>query len=199
MTLRDHIKFLWHFLSHPRLVAALMPSSKSLGLELMRAARVDEADFIIELGTGPGNISEAILDMKGPRAGYMGIEINESLALSAQERLPGADIVWGSAARMQAILSLRQRDSCDAVVSCLPWVTVEDATQDEILDQIYDTLSPGGHFSTLALLPGALLPKAEMFRKKMAERFGNVQVTRVVWANLPPAVVYWSVKDCDPR
>jgi len=194
MTLWDRIEFVRQFLSHPRLVASLVPSSRQLGLELAQVAGVPDANFIVELGTGPGNISEVILDMKGPRAGYMGIEINEALAGSAQSRLPGADIVWGSAARMRAILSLRQRESCDAVVSCLPWVTVDGDVQDEILDQIHATLTPSGRFATLAFLPGAIMPKAAAFRQKLEERFGNVQVTRVVWANLPPAVVYWSVK-----
>jgi phospholipid N-methyltransferase len=51
-------------------------------------------------------------------------------------------------------------------------------------------LGDGGYFTTFAYLQGLLLPAGQRFKKLLNKSFRQVTVSRVIWANVPPAIVY---------
>ena len=78
----------------------------------------------------------------------------------------------------------------DLVVSGLPWAVFSDRDQTELLDTTIERMGEGARFATFAYLQGLLLPAGKRFRRKLDSRFREVETSRTVWRNLPPAVVY---------
>ena len=190
----DTLKFLTQFIRHPQQAGAVMASGHKLCSLLARTAGVQNANIIVEFGTGTGAVTEEILKMKSETARLIGIEINQQFAAETQERCPDAEIVNDNVARVGNVLNDRGLHASDCIVSGLPWVNFSEVTQDKILDATVNVLRPGGRLVTFAYLHGFLLPSARRFRSKLQERFSDVGMTRVVWANFPPAFVFWADK-----
>ncbi|SVD35620.1 uncharacterized protein METZ01_LOCUS388474 [marine metagenome] len=190
----DTLKFLTQFIRHPQQAGAVMASGHKLCSLLARTAGVQNANIIVEFGTGTGAVTEEILKAKSETARLIGIEINRQFATETQERCPGAEIINDSVVRVGNVLTDRGLHVSDCIVSGLPWVNFSEVTQDEILDATVNALRPGGRLVTFAYLHGFLLPSARRFRSKLKERFSDVGMTRVVWANFPPAFVFWADK-----
>ncbi len=66
--------------------------------------------------------------------------------------------------------------------------------QAELLQATHDALADGGQFATFAYLHGLPLPAARRFRKRLGAFFSSVGRSRIVWRNLPPALVYQCTK-----
>ena len=78
----------------------------------------------------------------------------------------------------------------NAIVSGLPWAAFPEKLQLGILNAVVDSLSDGGYFTTFAYLQGLLLPAGQRFKKLLKKSFKEVKISRVVWNNMPPAIVY---------
>ena len=178
------------FIRNPKQTGAVVASGPQLCRVLATTARVREAGVILELGTGTGVVTAEIMRQKSATARLIGIEINDLLAAKTQQRCPGAEIVHADAVRAREILTARGLDGCDCIVSGLPWATFPEQLQDQLLAAARQVLRPGGSFVTFAYLQGLLLPSAQRFYAKLQQQFDTVEMTPVVWANLPPAVVY---------
>jgi phospholipid N-methyltransferase len=184
------IGFAHQFLRAPRQTGALVASGPQLCRLLARTAGVDAAEVILEFGTGTGAVTEEIARQKPDPARLIGIEINPAFAEVAQRRCPEAEIVVRSATQAGEVLAERGLFQCDAVVSGLPWAILPEYLQDELLDAAVQALRPGGRFATFAYVHGLPLPAAKRFSARLAEHFGEVERSPVVWANVPPAIVY---------
>ena len=64
------------------------------------------------------------------------------------------------------------------------------AVQEKVMAAVVESLRPGGTFATFAYLHALYLPNARRFRQRLESAFANVEVSPVVWMNLPPAFVY---------
>ena len=62
--------------------------------------------------------------------------------------------------------------------------------QERILDKVTASLSPNGMFTTFTYVHAFWLPGARRFREWLERRFGQVCISRIVWKNSPPALVY---------
>ena len=81
-------------------------------------------------------------------------------------------------------------DKLDAIICGLPWAAFSDLDQTQFLEATGRVLRRGGQFATFAYLQGLLLPAGQRFKRKLGEHFREIQRSRTVWANLPPAFVY---------
>lgn len=191
----DLLLFFQQFLRHPKELSSVIPSSKSLGDMAISAAQLDQARVIVELGAGLGGITEQILKVKPRDTRFLAIEINEDLIKVARKRCPETDLILGNALHLDTYLSERGEESCDAIISAIPWAVMDSEKQSKLLATIYDNLKPGGRFVTLAFLVGLPCPASRRFREAMSSRFGKTGMTPIVWRNLPPAVILWGEKE----
>jgi phospholipid N-methyltransferase len=51
-------------------------------------------------------------------------------------------------------------------------------------------MRPGARFATFAYSHAAWMPPARKFRELLDSRFSQVETSKVVWRNVPPAFVY---------
>lgn len=143
----DRVIFLQQFLKNPRQVGSVIPSSRYLERRVVALADAANARTVVELGTGTGGITRAILRAMPADARLLGIEINprfqESLADCRDDRLI---LHVGSAEHLGEILAQYRLPAPDAIISGIPFSTMDRALGTGILESIARVLAPGGRF-----------------------------------------------------
>lgn len=143
----DRVIFLQQFLRNPRQVGSVIPSSRYLERRVVALADAAQARTVVELGTGTGGITRALLRAMPADARLLGIEINprfqESLADCRDQRLT---LHVGSAEHLGEILARHGLPAPDAIVSGIPFSTMDRALGTRILQSIAQVLAPGGRF-----------------------------------------------------
>ncbi len=186
--------FLKHFISDPMATGAIAPSSTYLAEIITDTADLRQARLVIEFGTGSGVFTERVLQKIPMRTTFFGLEINADFVQQTLRRCPTAVVHHDSAVNAKAYMAKLGFDYCDRIVCGLPWAGFPEALQNDLLHTITDILRPGGIFVTFAYLHGLLLPAGLRFRRNLRARFQIVETTPTIWRNLPPAIVYKSVK-----
>ncbi len=158
------------------------------------AAGVERAQTVVEFGAGTGAITGVLLELLKPGATFLPIEINPKFVKIIRSRFPDLNVVEGSATDTPDHLRAVGREHCDCIVSGLPWTTFKTSLQDALLDATLQSLRPGGRFATYMYLQSQVLPSGVRFKRRLRESFSVVGVTPIVWANLPPAMVFYGVK-----
>ncbi|MFN6399578.1 MAG: class I SAM-dependent methyltransferase [Planctomycetota bacterium] len=186
----DWIKFFRGFISNPSAVGAIAPSSRGLACEMLRRIDCNHCNAIAEIGPGTGPVTQTILDRCGSSTRFFAVEINPQFVTHLKQRFPMADIAQADASELKALCMERQISQLDALVSGLPWAVFPSEFQIKILNAILDSLGPSGRFSTFAYLHGLPMPAARRFRSLLNKKFRSVEISPILWTNLPPAIVY---------
>jgi phospholipid N-methyltransferase len=182
--------FLKRFLANPTLVGAVMPSSPALCREITSDINIESSEVVIELGPGTGAITDEILTVLHPRTKFIAIELDKKMYKSLRVNRPGLNIVNDSAIHLPRIMKEANIKHIDTIVSGLPWASFPEGLQLDILTVVFDSLTEGGYFTTFAYLQGLMLPAGQRFKKLLYKTFKEVKISKVVWNNFPPAIVY---------
>ncbi|PXY29341.1 SAM-dependent methyltransferase [Prauserella sp. PE36] len=182
--------FLAAALRQPHLVGAVVPSSRDLGRQLATVVPRQGSPVVVELGPGTGAVSEVIDRRLPPGGRHLAVEINPRMAEHLRRRHPAMSVLCGDAAELDTLLAGVGAARVEAVVSGLPWSLFGEDLQRRVLAQVCGALGPGGGFSTFAYRHASRLAGAQRFRALLDIFFDEVIVTRTVWRNLPPALVY---------
>ena len=175
------------WLRDPLRTAAVAPSSRELA-EAMVAELPAGAQRVIELGGGTGALTRALL-AHGLRGNcLLVVELNEELHEHLHERFPAVRVVLGDAAELRAIAQrcgFLAQGPADAVVSGLGLLAMPVQTQQQILEQAFAVLRPGGRFIQFTYGPQA--PVGERIEAALGLRAHRGEF---VLRNVPPATVY---------
>jgi phosphatidylethanolamine/phosphatidyl-N-methylethanolamine N-methyltransferase len=187
----DRGAFLREFLRDPFTVAAVAPSSRPLA-EVVTATVPDTgAPLVVELGPGTGAFTAAIQRRLAGRGRHLAIEINARFADRLAARYPGVYVSVADACGLRDVLAQRGQRYADVIVSGLPWAAFAPGHQDDLLDAVVDSLPRHGAFTTFAYTVSRWAPPARRLRRLLHSRFEEVVLSRTVWANVPPAFVYY--------
>ncbi len=157
---------------------------------MMQSSEVSKARHILELGPGTGAFTAAIQDSMPKDSSYLGIEINTIFASQLQTRFPKMPFTVSGAQEFDFVSYLKDREPIDVIVSGLPWTAFPRSLQEAILGNVLPHLAPNGRFATFAYYGFHQLPSGQRFRDLLHQKLTGVETSRVVWANLPPAIVY---------
>lgn len=177
-------------LRRPGLVGAVAPSSRELAGELATVVPRRGEPAVVELGAGTGSATRAIAARLPQDGRHVAVELDTTMAEHLSARHPDVTVLLGDAADLRELLASAGTASVDAVVSGLPWSLFDETLQRRVLSQVCAVLAPDGGFTTFAYRHAAGLAGARRFRRLLDEYFDEVVVTRTVWRNLPPALVY---------
>jgi phospholipid N-methyltransferase len=187
---RDLPVFLAAVLRNPGSVGAIAPSSRALARVLATVVPRQGAPTVVELGPGTGVVTGAIT-ARLPEAGrQFAVELDAALAAHLAAGHPRARVLCGDAVDLDRMLAAEGIREVDAVVSGLPWSLFPTERQDRLLAAVTRALTPAGAFSTFAYRHAAPLAGARRFRALLDRHFDRVVLTRTVWRNVPPALVY---------
>ncbi|WP_028926338.1 class I SAM-dependent methyltransferase [Pseudonocardia acaciae] len=186
----EHWTFIRAAIRRPQLIGAVAPSTRGLGEQLAAIVPQRGTPTVVELGPGTGPVS-AIIRQRMPSGGrQLAVEIDMNMVDYLRRRHPWLTVLPGDAAALDTLLADADVRRVDAVVSGLPWSIFPLPRQERMLGSICQVLNPGGAFTTFGYLHARRMSGARRFHELLERRFEEVVVTRAVWSNLPPALVY---------
>ncbi|MDX9745448.1 MAG: hypothetical protein WCX84_05440 [Syntrophales bacterium] len=144
---RRHVAFFSEFLKHPLQIGSLIPSSHFLERRILEAAGIASARTVVELGSGTGGTTRAILQAMEPVSKLLSIEINpnfHSIIRDIQDERLIAHL--GSACELKEILSVYGLDAPETVISGIPFSTMPRNIGCQVVEAISSTLAPEGCF-----------------------------------------------------
>ena len=145
--LNGRFAFFQEFLKHPLQIGSIIPSSQFLEQRILEAAHVSTANTIVELGSGTGGTTRAILRHMPQHAKLLSIEINQNFHNMVNKIDDNRLIAHlGSAAELKEILSMYGLSAPDAVISGIPFSTMDNKIGTSIIESISSTLAPNGRF-----------------------------------------------------
>ncbi len=186
----ERLEFFAAFLRQPFAVGSVWPSSPALAREMIWGCDLANAETVVELGSGTGAITRAILENIGDETLLLALELDGRNAHGLRRRFPGLKVCHDSAENMQKYLDKHDREKADCVISALPWGNMLPKLQGQIFKAVLASLKPGGMFTAMGYWHARSYPTTRHFRKQLETHFKRVTTSRVVWANVPPAVVY---------
>jgi phosphatidylethanolamine/phosphatidyl-N-methylethanolamine N-methyltransferase len=186
-----NVSFLHEFLRDPLTVAAVAPSGARLADLVAAPVPRDGDPLVVELGPGTGAFTAAVQSRLAGRGRHLAVEINERFAGPLAARFPRVDVAVADARRLPDLLAQRGHRQADVIVSGLPWAAFGASTQDDLLAAVTGALAPDGAFTTFAYTFSRGAPPARRLRQSLSARFEEVVTSRTVWANMPPAFVYF--------
>ncbi len=183
-------KFIRRFFYKPLSVGAILPSSQGLSKLITDSSLLSKADVVVELGPGTGVFTEKILQRVKKSASVFAFEIDPLLANITQKRCRNAVVINDSALNLRKHLHRYNIKNADVIISSLPCAGFNKMFQYRLLNTVTDALSDGGEFLTFTYLHTKLLPGGRSFKKIINRKFQSLKISKPVWANLPPAIVY---------
>lgn len=181
------LQFLVEFARRPFTTGALWPSSTALSKVVADNCELPLGGLVVELGAGTGAFTRLILERLNGQGRLLVVEINQTHATLLRRHFPQCEVIQGSAENIRNHLGGR-RAAC--IVSGLPWGNMLPQTQDRVLEAILESLAPVGQFLAFAYVHAAWFPTSRRFRGLLTRRFQRLQITPIVWRNLPPAIVF---------
>jgi len=172
----------------------LAPSKKPLIDAIIHEADLPKKKCVIELGSGTGVFTKRIMKKINTETSFFVLEINDYFVKETRRRCPGIKVYHDSANNINQYLIENGYNSCDCVISGLPWSYFDYNLQKEMLLNIEKSLCRGGSFITYAHLHGLILPSAKRFKKLLNEIFLNVSMSKIIWKNFPPCIIYHAKK-----
>lgn len=164
----------------PRSVGAICPSSRRLAAQLAREVPAGDG-AVIELGAGTGAVTHALLANGVSSDRLIVVERSAAFVRHLRARFSNVPVMHADAARLAHSLPLDLR--VDAIVSCLPLLSLPRREAEAIVGQWRYVLRPGGvvvQFSYDIRPNRGVLHAGSDF---------SMLSSRIVWANLPPARV----------
>jgi phosphatidylethanolamine/phosphatidyl-N-methylethanolamine N-methyltransferase len=141
------VAFFQEFLKHPLQIGSIIPSSRFLEQRILGAAAIASATTIVELGSGTGGTTRAILRAMPKHAKLLSIEINphfHTLVSNIEDDRLIAHL--GSACELKAIISMYGLDAPEVVISGIPFSTMNDSEGARVIEAISSLLAPNGRF-----------------------------------------------------
>jgi phospholipid N-methyltransferase len=179
----DHrFAFLQGFLERPKEVGSIIPSSRFLERRIVRAARVENAKVIVELGPGTGGTTRALLRAMRPDAHLLSVEVNPRFVdLLKKIDDPRLLVHLGSAAEIRATLDRYELAAPNVILSGIPFSTIARQAGRDILRSVHDSLPSGGLFVAYQV--------RDRVESLGREVFGRARVQTEIF-NVPPMRVY---------
>ena len=135
------------FLKHPLQIGSIIPSSRFLERQIVAAADPLSANVIIELGSGTGGVTHALLCSMSQHAKLLSIEINPHLnTLVSRIKDDRLIVHLGNANELAEIISMYDLGFPDAIVSGIPFSTMTRNDGSKIVEAISSLLAPNGRF-----------------------------------------------------
>lgn len=141
----------------------------------------DNVRTVVELGAGTGAVTDRILRSKPDHVRFLAFEKEPSFLARLQQNHPTGVEFHTEARQLARVLETKGMSKADVILSGLPFAVMPKERQEEILDQVQESLAPGGLFIAFQYFP--------FLYRRLRKRFTSVDVTFAV-LNLPPAIVY---------
>jgi phospholipid N-methyltransferase len=184
--MRESFQFFRAFARNPFVVGSILPSSRKTAAAMAAGVHVSSDSIVLEIGCGTGALTEAIREILPEGNCYLGIEINDGLVKLLRERFPDLRFVCGDAGDAFSIHQQSGLGKVGTIVSGLPFTSLPKETSRNVFREIDRFMAEGCAFRTIQYEIAYRLPPAIAFRRRMEERYGKAERSRLIWRNVPP-------------
>jgi len=181
---KNGLSFIKQYVSKPRTVGAVLPSSKYLADKMTSDINFDKAKCIVEYGAGTGVFTDNIIKLKKPDTIVLLFENNPEFYNLLKEKylsIANIHIINDSAEQVGEYLQQHNVDFADYVISGLPFASLPQEVSTKILHQTTKHLKPGGRFITF---------QYTLLKKDFIEQFFPKITIKREMRNMPPAYVF---------
>lgn len=172
--------FLRQLTNNPRQISAVAPSSRALARRMAHAVP-DGQGAVVELGAGTGKITKELLAAGVAPERLHCFEINPDFCSHLERKFPGIHVHRDRAEN----IGHHGIGSIKAVVSGLPLLSMDLATQRSIINASFNNLDADGLY--IQFTYGLFPPIRRELRNELSLRWRR---SNRVWGNLPPATSY---------
>ena len=179
----EGLSFIKQYITKPRTVGAILPSSKYLARRMVENIDFKSANYIVEYGPGTGIFTEKIIKKRKKNAIILLFESNKKFYALLKEKFKDETnlyIVNDSAEYIEKYLTMYDIPAIDYIVSGLPFASLPHNVSSNILKQTQKHLKEDGKFITFQYT----LLKEDFIR----EYFNEVNIKREL-RNVPPAYI----------
>lgn len=179
-TIQEKFLFLYKFLSSPKQIGSVTPSSSFLCKKMINAVPWHQVNNVAELGCGTGALTRYIEKAKSADTKVLLFEKEAHLHSQLAARFPHFPC-YGEASQLDAVLQKEGIESLDCVLSGLPFFNFPQELRDVLMNQIHGALKKDGLFIAFQY--------SKQMKKQFSEIF-DIQEIQFVPLNIPPAFVY---------
>lgn len=172
--------FLYKFLTSPRSVGSITPSSTFLARAMVKPIDFNKAKAIAELGAGTGVFTRSLYKYKAKHCKVVVFERDDNMRQQLASAYPELHFYHNAADIYQATEDL-DIDGFDYILSGLPFANFPQELRNSIMDNVEKALKPGGLFIAFQY--------SHQMKKQLSERFDHIDINFVP-LNIPPAFVY---------
>jgi phospholipid N-methyltransferase len=178
--IHERIRFFRSFLSNPRQVGAVLPTSRRAVRDMLDMANFGHARCVVELGAGTGVYTEEIVGRLHPDARFLAFEVDPDLMATLDGRFedPRVQVINDSAENVGDYLDGAE---VDIIVSGLPFTSLPEPVKRNIFDQITQVLSPDGVMVAIQY--------STLVQRDLSRIFASVR-RRFSPLNVPPAFLF---------
>jgi phosphatidylethanolamine/phosphatidyl-N-methylethanolamine N-methyltransferase len=165
--------FFKRFLKRPFQIASIMPSSKALVERVADKIDFDRARVIAEYGPGEGVHSREIVRRMRPNCQLLLFELDPAFSRDLRRQFvddPRVHVINDNATHLPLELRRRGIDSCDYIVSGIPFSILQIDKKRALLQQTHDALADGGRF-IIYQVTNELKQHAKIFEHAESEYF----------------------------
>lgn len=165
--------FFKRFLKRPFQIASIVPSSKAMVERVASKMDFTQPRVIAEYGPGEGVHSREILRRMTPDSHLLLFELDPALARALERQFAGdsrVHVIHGDAASLPFELKRRGFDSCDYILSGIPFSILKIEKKRALLRKTYDALKPDGKF-IIYQVTNELRQHATVFPRDESEYF----------------------------
>ncbi|CAG9001095.1 MAG: Ornithine lipid N-methyltransferase [Candidatus Celerinatantimonas neptuna] len=177
--------FLKQFVTKPRSVGAILPSSKFLAKKMMDQIDFSKARCIVEIGPGTGAFTEQLLKYrKSDQCQLILIETNELFCRQLQDKYQYVEnlrIIHDSGEKVNFYKMKYEIDQIDYVVSGIPFSSLPKQVSQNILTSVTKAIGSTGSL---------ILFQYSLFKMKTITMFFDITHIERSWLNVPPALVF---------
>ena len=178
--IQERVRFFRSFLTHPRQVGAILPTSRWAVRDMLDMANLPRARNVAEFGAGTGVYTGEILKRLRPEARFLAFEIDPNLAAVLSERFedPRLEIINDSAENVEDYLNGAK---ADVIVSAVPFTSLPENAKESVFRAAARALAPEGVMVQIQY--------STVLQKDLTRRFASVR-RRLSPLNVPPAFLY---------
>ena len=176
--------FFSNFLSRPKEVAAIAPSSKHLISQILSHVALEDAKCLVEYGPGVGTVTHALLKKLSPNAKLICFETNLKFCNFIKNNIKDDRLVVinDSAENLAYHLKRLNIPNINYAFSGIPFSLIEPKSKKSIIRTTRDKLRQGGKFVVYQQY-------SMMVRKYLKIYFENIK-TKFEFRNMPPSYVF---------
>lgn len=181
--MKNYLKTVIAYSKKVSTTGAMFETSALVVKEMSRNVLPDQAQTIVELGAGHGNITEVILERMNPNSKLFAFELHTDFCTELSNRISDKrlTLINDSAGNLVQYLQKHQINEVDVIISALPLVLFPPELVAAIFQQVAQSLKPNGLFIQVSY--------SLVMKKQLKKAFSNVK-HKMVLLNMPPAFVF---------